>query len=51
MKNLLKYFDFPPNFDMFYYKKYNDDLKLLNMIQLKKHWFKFGVNEKRVISK
>lgn len=48
---LLKYFDFPPNFNMFYYKKYNDDLNLLNMLQLKKHWFKFGINEVRIISK
>jgi len=49
--NLLKYFDFPPNFDMYYYKKNNDDLKLLNIYELKKHWFKFGVNEDRIISK
>ena len=49
--NLLKYFDFPSNFDMYYYKNKNDDLKLLNMYQLKKHWFKFGVNENRIISK
>jgi hypothetical protein len=49
--NLLKYFDFPPNFDMYYYKKNNNDLKLLNMYELKKHWFKFGINEDRIISK
>lgn len=49
--NLLKYFDFPSNFDMYYYKNKNNDLKLLNMYQLKKHWFKFGVNENRIISK
>lgn len=48
---LLKYFDFPTNFNMYYYKKYNEDLKLLNMHQLKKHWFKFGINEDRIISK
>lgn len=49
--NLLKYFDFPPNFDMYYYKKNNNDLKILNIYELKKHWFKFGVNEQRIISK
>ena len=49
--NLLKYFDFPPNFDMYYYKKNNNDLKLLNIYELKKHWFKFGVNEDRIISR
>ena len=49
--NLLKYFDFPPNFDMYYYKKNNNDLKLLNIYELKKHWFKFGINEERIISK
>jgi len=48
---LLKYFDFPSNFNMYYYKKYNDDLKLLNIIQLRKHWFKHGINENRVIKK
>jgi len=47
---LLKYFDFPTNFNMFYYKKCNEDLNLLNMQQLKKHWFKFGINEDRIIS-
>jgi hypothetical protein len=36
---------------MYYYKKNNNDLKLLNIYELKKHWFKFGVNEERIISK
>ena len=44
---LLKYFDFPPDFDMYYYKKLNDDIKIFNKLQLKKHWFEYGINEKR----
>lgn len=48
--NLLKYFDFPTNFDLYAYKKYNDDIKTFNKIQLKKHWFEFGLNENRVIN-
>ena len=48
--NLLKYFDLPPNFYMYYYKKNNNDLKLLNIYELKKHGFRFGINEERIIS-
>ena len=49
--NLLKYFDFPVDFDMFYYKKLNKDIKKFNKIQLKKHWFEYGINEKRNFKK
>jgi hypothetical protein len=47
---LLKYFDFPDNFDLYYYKKNNKDLELLNIIKLKNHWFEFGINEDRSFS-
>ena len=33
---LIKYFDFPENFDFFLYKDKNDDLKKLNKLDLKK---------------
>ena len=48
--NLLKYFDFPNNFDLYLYKKYNKDIKTFNKIQLKKHWFEFGFNEDRIMN-
>lgn len=45
---LLKYFDFPEKFDFNIYKYKNDDLNTLNKLQLKKHWFEYGIYEKRV---
>jgi len=50
MTDLLKYFDFPNNFDLYLYKKYNKDIKTFNKIQLKKHWFEFGFNEDRIMN-
>ena len=44
---LVKYFDFPENFDFYNYKNKNDDLKKLNKIELKKHWINYGVYEDR----
>jgi|SaaInlStandDraft_7_1057024.scaffolds.fasta_scaffold00362_5 hypothetical protein len=44
---LIKYFDFPENFDFFLYKDKNDDLKKLNKLDLKKHWLNYGVYEER----
>lgn len=44
---LIKYFDFPENFDFFLYKDKNDDLKKLNKLDLKKHWLNYGVYEDR----
>ena len=46
--NLVKYFDFPENFDFFAYKEKNDDLKKLNKLDLKKHWINYGVYEDRL---
>ena len=48
--NLVKYFDFPEYFDFHYYKKLNPDLNDLNKLDLKKHWFNFGVYENREYS-
>ena len=45
--NLVKYFDFPEYFDFFLYKKFNKDLNNLNKLDLKKHWFNYGVYEDR----
>ena len=42
---LIKYFDFPENFDFYSYRDKNDDLKKLNKIDLKKHWINYGVYE------
>lgn len=44
---LIKYFDFPENFDFYSYRDKNDDLKKLNKIDLKKHWINYGVYEDR----
>ena len=44
---LVKYFDFPENFDFYNYRDKNDDLKKLNKIDLKKHWINYGVYEDR----
>ena len=44
---LVKYFDFPENFDFYSYKEKNDDLRKLNKIELKKHWINYGVYEDR----
>ena len=46
---LIKYFDFPENFDFNIYKYKNDDLNILNKLQLKKHWFEYGIYEDRII--
>lgn len=46
---LIKYFDFPEKFDFNIYKYKNDDLNTLNKLQLKKHWFEYGIYEDRVI--
>ena len=44
---LIKYFDFPDDFDFFTYRDKNDDLKKLNKLDLKKHWINYGVYEDR----
>jgi len=44
---LVKYFDFPENFDFYKYKEKNDDLQKKNKIELKKHWINYGVYEDR----
>lgn len=44
---LLKYFDFPENFDFYSYRDKNEDLKKLNKLDLKKHWINYGVYEDR----
>lgn len=45
---LVKYFDFPENFDFYSYKDKNDDLKKLNKLELKKHWINYGAFEDRL---
>ncbi len=47
---LLKFFDFPEDFDFNVYKYQNGDLNTLNKLQLKKHWFEYGIYEKRKIN-
>jgi len=44
---LIKYFDFPEDFDFYVYKDKNDDLKKLNKLDLKRHWINYGVYEDR----
>jgi hypothetical protein len=44
---LVKYFDFPLDFDFHLYKKFNKDLKDLNKLELKNHWLNYGVFENR----
>ena len=44
---LIKYFDFPTDFDFYSYRDKNDDLKKLNKLDLKKHWINYGVYEDR----
>ena len=44
---LLKYFDFPEDFDFYKYKDKNDDLGKLNKLDLKRHWINYGVYEDR----
>lgn len=44
---LIKYFDFPDDFDFYTYRDKNDDLKKLNKLDLKKHWINYGVYEDR----
>ena len=44
---LIKYFDFPEDFDFYAYKDKNDDLKKLNKLDLKRHWINYGVYEDR----
>lgn len=44
---LIKYFDFPNDFDFYSYRDKNDDLKKLNKLDLKKHWINYGVYEDR----
>ena len=38
----------PVKFDFNIYKYKNEDLNTLNKLQLKKHWFEYGIYEKRV---
>ena len=44
---LLKYFDFPEDFDFYKYRDKNDDLGKLNKLDLKRHWINYGVYEDR----
>ena len=44
---LIKYFDFPDDFNFYSYKQRNKDLNDLNKLDLKKHWMNYGVFENR----
>ena len=49
--NLLKYFDIPDNFDLYYYKENNNDILNMTEKELILHWIDYGVNENRIYSK
>lgn len=45
--NLLQYFDFPDNFNIYNYRKLNPDLNHFNNNDLINHWFNYGIYENR----
>jgi len=48
---LLYFFDIPNDFDIYYYKKYNDDIKYLSHIDTMLHYIEYGYYEGRIYNK
>ena len=48
---LLYFFDIPDDFDIYYYKKYNDDIKYLSHIDTMLHYIEHGYYEGRTYNK
>jgi len=48
---LLYFFDIPNDFDIYYYKKYNDDIKYFSHINTKLHYIEYGYYEGRIYNK
>ena len=48
---LLYFFDVPDDFDVYYYKKNNDDLSKHSIIEVIKHYIYYGFNEGRIYDK
>ena len=46
--DLLNSFDIPDNFNLYYYKSYNEDLSHFDEKDLVIHWINYGVNENRI---
>ena len=49
--NILYFFDIPSDFDVYYYKEYNPDLKELSIMDTIVHYIHYGIYENRCYNK